>query len=158
MTDFLFGAPKSLQTVTAARKLEDAWFLEGSLWQHRQCIKNQRWHFADKGPYSQSYGLSSSPVQMWELDHKKGWMPKNWCLQIVVLEKILENPLDTKEIKLVNLKENQYWILTGKTVDETEAPIFCPPVEDSWLVEKDPDAGKDWRQKEKGTAEVEIVG
>ena len=85
-------------------------------------------------------------------------MPKNWCLQIVVLEKILENPLDTKEIKLVNLKENQYWILTGKTVDETEAPIFCPPVEDSWLVEKDPDAGKDWRQKEKGTAEVEIVG
>ena len=102
--------------------------------------------------------VSSSPVQMWELDHKKGWMPKNWCLQIVVLEKILENPLDTKEIKLVNLKGNQYWILIGKTVAETEAPIFCPPVEDSWLVGKDPDAGKDWRQKEKGTAEVETVG
>ena len=85
-------------------------------------------------------------------------MPKNWCLQIVVLEKILENPLDTKEIKLVNLKGNQYWILIGKTVAETEAPIFCPPVEDSWLVGKDPDAGKDWRQKEKGTAEVETVG
>ena len=126
--------------------------------QPRQYIKKHRHYFANKGPCSQCYGLSSSPVQMWELDHNKGWMPKNWCLQIVVLEKILENPLDTKEIKLVNLKENQYWILTGKTVDETEAPIFCPPVEDSWLVGKDPDAGKDWRQKEKGTAEVEIAG
>ena len=119
-------------------------------------LKNK--DFADKGPYSQSYGLSSSPVQMWELDHKKGWTPKNWCLQIVVLEKILENPMDSKEIKLVNLKGNQYWILIGKTIAETEAPILWPPDKDSWLIAKDPDAGKDWRQKEKGKAEVETVG
>ena len=133
--------------------LEDNYFTV--LW---WSLKKQKHHFADKGPYSQSYGLSSSPVQMWELDHKKGWTPKNWCLQIVVLEKILENPMDSKEIKLVNLKGNQYWILIGKTIAETEAPILWPPDKDSWLIAKDPDAGKDWRQKEKGKAEVETVG
>ena len=80
----------------------------------RQDIKKQRHHFANKGPYSQSYGFSSSHVQMWELDHKKGWVPKNGCLQIVVLEKSLESPLDREETKQVNPKGNQPWIFIGK--------------------------------------------
>ena len=75
--------------------------------QHRQCIKKQRHYFANKGPYSQSYGFSNSHVWMWELDHKEGWVLKNWCFQTVVLEKTLENPLDYKEIKPVNPKGNR---------------------------------------------------
>ena len=91
----------------------------------RQCIKKQRHYFADKGLYSQSYGFSSSHVQMWELDNKKGWELKNWCLQTVVLEKTLESSLDCKEIKPVNPNRNQSWIFIGRT--DTEAPILWPP-------------------------------
>ena len=90
-------------------------------------LKKQRYHFADKGPYSQSYGFSSSHVWMWELDHKEGWAPKNWCFWTVVLEKTLESPLDCKEIKPVNHKGNQSWIFIGRTAAEAETPIFWPP-------------------------------
>ena len=83
------------------------------------CFKKKRHHFADKGPYSQSYGFTSSFVQMWELDHKEGWVPKNWCFRVVVLEKILESPLDNKEIKQVNPKGNQAWRLIGRTDAES---------------------------------------
>ena len=85
---------------------------------------------------------SKSHVQMWELDHKEGWEPKNWCLWIVVLEKTLESPLKCKEIKPVNLKGNQSWVFTGRTDAEAEAPILWPPDANSWLTGKDPDAGK----------------
>ena len=77
---------------------------------HRQHIKKQRYYFADKGLYHQSYGFSSSHVWMWELDHKENWVPKNWCFRVVVLEKTFESPLDCKEIKWVNHKGNQPWI------------------------------------------------
>ena len=107
----------------------------------------------DKGPYSQSYGLYSSSVQMWELDHKEGWALKGWCFQIV--EKILETPLDSKEIKPVTPKGNQPWILFGRT--DAKAPILCPPDVNSLLTGKDPDAGKDWKQKEKRATEDEMV-
>ena len=90
----------------------------------RQCIKNQRHYFVNKGLYSQSYGFSSSHVWMWELDHKEGWALKNWCFRTVVLEKTLESPLDCKEIKQVNLKGNQCWLFTGRTDAETKAPIL----------------------------------
>ena len=106
----LSWAPKSLRMVIAVMKLKDTCSLEKSYDKPRQCIKKQRHHFADKGLSSQSYGFSSSHVQMWELDHKEGWVPKNRCLQTVVLEKTLENPLDNKEIKAVNCKGNQSWI------------------------------------------------
>ena len=76
----------------------------------RQCIKKQRHHFANKGPSSQSYGFSSCHVRMWELDHKEGWVWKNWCFRILVLEKTLESPLDCKEIQPVHPKGNQHWI------------------------------------------------
>ena len=94
---------------------------------------------------------------MWELDHKEGWAPKNWCFQTVVLEKTLESPLDYREIKLVNPKRKQPWIFIGKTDAKAEAPVLWPPDLKSLLLGKDPDAGKDWRQKEKGAAEHEMV-
>ena len=92
-----------------------------------------------------------------EFNYKESWVPKNWCFWTVVLEKVLESPLDCK-IKRVNLKGNQSWIFTGSTDVEVQAPIFWPPDVKSWLVKKDPDAGKDWRQEEKGTTEDEMVG
>ena len=104
----------------------------------------------DKGPYSSSYGFSGRHVRMWELDHKEGCAAKNWCFWTVVLEKTLESPLDSKELKPVNPKGNQPWIFIGRTDAEAEAPILCPPDAKSWLIGKDPDAGKDWGQEEKG--------
>ena len=118
----------------------------------------QRYHFADKGPCSQNYGFSSSPVLMWELDHKESWAPKNLYFPIVVLEKTLESPVDYKEIKSVNPKGNQPWIFIGKSDAEAEAPILWPPDAKSRLIGKDPDAGKDWRQKEKRQQRVRWLG
>ena len=123
----------------------------------RQRNKKQRHHFANKGPYIKSYGLSSNHVQMWELDHTEGWAPKNSCFQIVVLEKTPESPLDSKEIKPVNPKGNQPWIYIGRTNAEAETPILWLPDAKSQFIRKDPDAGKDWRQKEKGVVEDEMV-
>ena len=100
------------------------------------------------GMNSQSYGFSSSHVWMWDLDHKEGWMPKNWCFQIVVLEKTLKSPSDCKEIEPVNPKGKLPWILIRRTDAEAEAPILWPPDVKSWLVEKDPYVGKDWGQEE----------
>ena len=100
----------------------------------------------------------SSHVCMWQLDHKKSWVPKNWCLQTVVLKKILESLLDCKEIKLVIPKRSQSWIFILRTDAKAEALILWPPDEKSWLIGKDPEAGKDWGQEEKGTAEDEMVG
>ena len=124
----------------------------------RQCIKKQRHHFASKGQYSQSYGFSSSHVQMWELDHKEGWVPKNWCFQTTVLKKTLESLLNSKEIQLVNPKGNQPWIFIGRTDAETEAPILWPPDAKSRLTRRDPVARRDWRQEEKQVKEDEMIG
>ena len=153
---FLFSwAPKSLWTVTTAMKLKDTCSLEEKLWQTK-CIKKHRHHFADKSLYSQSYGFSSSHLWIWELDHEESWVPKNWCFWTVVL-KILDSPLDSKEIKPVNPKGNQPWIFIGRTNAEAEALILWPPDAKSWLIGKDPDAGKDWKQKEKRVVEDEMV-
>ena len=148
--------PKSLQTVTAAMKLKDApW--KKSYDKPRQCIKKQRHHF-DKGSYSQSYGFSSSYVRVWELGHKEGWMRKNWWFWIWCWKRLLRSPLDCKEV--VNqtiLKGNQPWIFIGRTDAEAEASVLWLPDAKSWLTGRDPDAGKDWRQKEKGVTEDEMV-
>ena len=101
-----------------------------------QCIKKQRHHFANKGTYSQSYGFSSSHVQMWEVDHKEGWVLKNWCFQSVVLEKTLESPLDSKDIKPISPKGDQPWIFIGRT--EAKVLILWPPDAKSQFI------GKDW--------------
>ena len=93
-----------------------------------------------------------------KLYHKESWAPKNRCFWTVVLEKTLESPLDCKEIQPVNPKENQSWIFIGRTDAEAETPILWPPDVKNWLTGKDPDAGKDWGQEEKGTTEDEMIG
>ena len=137
--------------------------LDLSIWTVRQ-IKNlwwkkQRHYVVDKSPYSQSYGFSSSHVWMWELDYKESWGPKNWCLWCfwtVVLGKTSESPLDCKDIQPVNPKGNRFWISIGRT--DAETLILWPPDVKNWLLRKDSDAGKDWRQEEKGMTEDEMVG
>ena len=118
----------------------------------RQHIKKQRCDFVSKGPYSQLW-FSSSHVWMWALDHKESWVPKNWCFWTMGLEKTLESPLDSKEIKPVNPKGNQLWIIIGKTVDKAETPILWLPGVKSWLLEKTRVLGKI-----KEATEDEMVG
>ena len=136
--------------VTAVMKLKDAAWKECHS-KSIQCIKKQRHYIANKGLYSQSYIFSSSHVWMWELDYKESWALKNWCFWTVVLEKILETPLDSREIEQISPEGNQSCILIGRTDAEAEAPILWPSDGNSWLIWKDTDAGKDWRQKEKAT-------
>ena len=129
--------------VIAAKKLKDACSSEGklsnqSLLKH---IKKQRHCFANKGLSSQGYGFSSSHVWMWELDYKESWALKNWCFW--KQEKTLESPLDCKEIQPVHPKGDQSWVFIGETNVEAETPILWPPDAESWLIWKDPDAGKD---------------
>ena len=107
---------------------------------------------------SQSYGFSSRHVWMWELDYKQSWALKKWCFWTVVLEKTLESPLDCKEIQPVHPKGNQSWIFIARTDAEAETPILRPLDAKNWLIGKDADAGKDWRQEEKGTTKDEMVG
>ena len=128
-------------------KLKAVYSLEGK----------QRHYFVNKGPSSQSYGFSSSHEWMWELDYKESWAQKNWCFWTAVLEKTLESPLNCREIQGVNPKGNQSWMFIGRTDAKAETPILRPPDAKSWLIGKDPDAGKDWRQ-EKGMTEDEMVG
>ena len=118
--------------------------------------KKQSHNFTNKGLYSQSYGFSSTQVWMLELDHKESWVPKNWCFW-TVLEKTLESSLNYKEIKLVNPKENQFWNFIGRTDAEAEAPKLWRPMWRTNSLQKDPDAGKDWRQEEKMMTEDEMV-
>ena len=118
----------------------------------------QRHYFANKGLSSQGYGFSSSHVWMWELDHKESWVPKNWCFWTVMLEKTLESPLNCKEIQPVHPEGNQSWVFFGRTDAEAETPILWPPDAKSWLIWKDPDPGKDWRQEEKEKTEDEMGG
>ena len=154
----ILGAPKSLQMVTAAMKLKDAYPWKKSYNQPRQHIRKQRLYFANKGPSSQSYGFSSSHVWMWELEYKETWALKNWCFWTVVLEKTLESHLDYKEIQSVNSKGNRPWIFIGRTDAEAEAPILRLLDVKNWPIIKDPDAEKDWRQQKKGTTEDKMVG
>ena len=126
--------------------------------QPRQHVKKQRHYFASKGPSNQSYGFSNSHVWMWELDHKERWVLKNWCFWTVVLVKTLESPLNCKEIKPVNSKGNKSWIFIGSIDSGAEAPILWPSDVKSLLIGEDSEAGKVWRQEEKGTTDNEIFG
>ena len=110
-----------------------------------------------KCPYRQSYGFSSSHVQMWELDHKESWAPNSWCFRIMVLDKTQESPLDWKKIKSVNPKGNQHWIFIQRTDAKAEAPLLQPPDGNNQLTGQDPGAGKDCRQEKKMGAEDEVV-
>ena len=113
--------------------------------------------WVNKSPSSQGYGFSSGHVWIWELDYKESWV-QNWCFWTVVLQKTLESPLDCKEIQPVHPKGDQSWVSIGRTDVEAETPILWPPDAKSWLIWKDPDAGKDWEGEEKGTTEDEMAG
>ena len=141
--------PWNLKTLAPWKKSYD---------QPRQHIKKQRHYFANKGPSSQGYGFSSGHVWLWELGYRESWVLKNWYFWTVVLEKTLESPLDCKEIQPVHPNGGQSWVFIGRTDAEAETPILWPPHVKSWLIGKDPHAGKDWRQEEKGTTEDEMVG
>ena len=137
-----WGAPKSLQMVTAAMILKATFPWKKSYDQPRQYIKKQRHYFATKGPSGQSYSFSSS--ESWTL--KKAECQKIDAFELLVLEKTLESPLDCKEIKPVHPKGNQSWLFVGRTDAEAETLIFWPSDAKNWLTGKDPDSGKDWRQ------------
>ena len=124
----------------------------------KQYIKEQRHYFANKGLSSQGYGFPSSHVWMWELDYKKKLSGEElMLLKSVVVEDSWES-LDCKEIYPVHPKGDQSRVFTGRTDVEAETPVLWPPDGKSWLIRKDPDAGKNWRQKEKGKTEDEMVG
>ena len=120
-------------------------------------LQKQRQYFANKGLSSQGYGFSSGHVWMWELDCEESWASKNWCFWTVVLEKTLESPLDCKELQPVHPKGDQPWVFIGRTDAEAETPILWPPHVKSWLIGKDPVAGRDCGQEEKGTTEDEMA-
>ena len=160
VADFIFLGSKIIVNGDCSHEIKRRLLLGREALTKRDSILKSRHYFAYKGPYSQSYGFSSSHVWMWELKkpHKEGWAPKNCCFQAVVLEKTLKNPMDCKEIKPVNPKGNQLQMFIGRTDAEAEALILWPPDVKKWLIRKDPDSGKDWEQEEKGATEDEMVG
>ena len=120
-------------------------------------ILKSRHYFTNKGLPSQNYGFSNSHIWIWELDYKESWVLKNRCFWTVMLEKTLESPLDCK-IQPVHPKGNQSWTFIGRTDAEGESPVLWPPEAKNWLIGKDPDAGKEWWQEEKGMTEDELAG
>ena len=150
--------PKITVDDDCSHEIKRHFLLERKAMTSLDSILKSRDYFANKSPSSQSYGFSSSHIWMWELEYKECWALKNWCFWNVVLEKTLESPLDCKETQPVYPKGNQSWIFIGRTDAEAEAQILWPSDVKNWLIGKDPDAGKDWRQEEKGTTENEMVG
>ena len=155
---YFLGAPESLQMVTAAMKLRHLLLGRKAMTNLSSILKSRDITLLTKVHLVKAMVFPVVYVYMWELDSKESWAPKNWWYWTVVLEKTLESPLDCKEIQLVYPKGNQSWVFIGRTDAEAETPILWPPDVKNWLIWKDPDAGKDWRQKEKGMTEDEMVG
>ena len=159
VTDFIFLGSKITADVDCSHEIKRCLLLGRKAMPNLDSILQSRdRHLADKGPSSQSYGFSSSHVWVWELDYKESWALKSWCFWTVLLEKSVESLLDCKEIQPVSPKGNQSWIFIRRTDAKAETPILWPPDAKNWLTWKDPDAGKDWRQEEKGMTEDEMVG
>ena len=152
VSDFIFGGSKITADGDCSHEIKRRLFLGKKVMTNLDSI------FKSRDITSQGYGFSSGHVWVWELDCEESWVLKNWCFWTVVLEKTLESPLDCKEIKPVYPKGNQSWIFIGRTEAEAETPVLWPPHAKSWLIGKDPDAGRDWGQEEKGTTEDEMVG
>ena len=155
MAVFILGGSKITADGDCSHEIKRRLLLGRKVDQPRWHIKKQRHYFANKGPSSQGYGFSSSHVRMWELDCEESWVRKNWCFWTVVLEKTFVSPLDCKEIQSVHPKGNQSWVFIGRI--DVETPVFWPPDSKSWLIWKNPDVGKDWRQEEKETTEDKMV-
>ena len=150
VADFIFLGSKITADGDCSHEIKRRLLLGRKVITNLDSILKGRDYFANKGPSSQGYGFSSSHVWMSELDCKESWAPNNWCFWTVVLEKTLESPLDNKEIQTVHPKGNQSWVFIGRTDVEDETPILWPPDAKCWLIWKDPVAGKNWRQEEKG--------
>ena len=157
VADFIFWGSKITADGDCSHEIKRCLLLGRKVMTNLDSTLKSRDYFANRGPSSQSYGFSSIHLWMWELDYKESWTPKNWCFWTTVLEKTLESPLDWKEIQPVYPKGDQSWVFIGKTDVEADTPVLWPPDAKSWLIWKDPDAGKDWGQK-KGTTEDEMVG
>ena len=150
VADFILGGSKITADDDCSHEIKRHLLLERKVMTNLDSIlKSRDITLPSKGPSSQGYGFSSSPVWMWELDYKESWALKNWCFWTVVLEKTLESPLDCKEIQSVHPKGDQSWVFIGRTDAEAETPILWPPDVESWVIWKDPDAGKDWGQEER---------
>ena len=157
VADFILGVSKITADGDCSREIKRCLLLGRKVMTNLDSIFKSRHYFVHKGLSSQGYGFSSSHVWIWELDYKGSWALKNWCFCTVVLDKTLESPLNCKEIQPVHPKANQSWVFIERTDVEVETPILWPPDVKSWLIWKDPDAGKDWWQ-EKGMTEDEMVG
>ena len=158
VTDFIFLGSKIIAGGDCSHEIRRCLLLgRKAMTNLGSILKSRDINLLTKVPSSQSYGFSHSHVWMWELDYKESWALKNWCFWTVILEKNLESPLDCKEIQPVNPKGNQSWIFIGRTDAEAETPILWPADVKNWLIWKNPDAGKDWRQEEKGMTEDEMV-
>ena len=158
VTDFIFSGSKITVDNDCRHEIKILAHWKENYDKSRQRIKKQRHHFATKAPLVKATVFSSSHIQMWEWDHKEGWATKNWCFLSVVLEKMPESPLDSKEMKPVIPKWNQPWIFIGRTITENEASILGLPDVKSQFTGKDPDAEKDWGQEEKWMTEDGMVG
>ena len=158
VSDFILGGFKITADGDCSHEIKRRLLLGRKSLTNLNSILKSRHYFANKVLSSQSYGFSSSHVWIWELDCKESWVLKNWCFWTVVLKKTLESPLDCKEIQPLHLKGDQSWVFIGRTDVEAETPILWPPDAKSWLIWKDPDAGKDWGKEEKGMTEDEMVG
>ena len=157
VSDFIFLGSKITADGDCSHEIKRCLLLERKVMTSLESnIKKQRHYFANKGPSGQGYGFSSGHVGMWELDCEESWALNNWCSWTMVLEKTLESPLDCKEIQPVHPEGYQSWVFIGRT--DAETTILWPPHAKSWLIGKDPDAGSDWGQEEKGTTEDEMAG
>ena len=158
VSDFILERPKITADGDCSHEIKRCLLLGRKVMTNLDSIfKSRDTTFANKGPSSQGYIFSSGHIWMWELDCEESWALKNWCFWTVVLEKTLESPLDFKKVQPVHLEGDQSWVFIGRTDVEAETPILWPPDLKSWLIGKDPDAGKDWGQ-ENGTTEDELVG
>ena len=140
VTDLIFLGCKITADGDCSHEIKRHLLLGRKAMTNLESVLKSSHYFAYQGPYSKSYGFSSSHIWMWELDYKESWVLKNWCFWTVVLEKTLESPLDCKEIQPVHPKGNQSWIFIGRTDAEAEALILWPPDAKNWLIGKDPDA------------------
>ena len=155
VTDFSFSGSKITVDGDCSHEIKKHLLLARKAMTNLDSILKNRELLCQQSLSSQSYGFSSGHVWMWELDHKESWAPKNWCFWTMVLEKTLESPLNCKEIKPVNPRD-QSWMFTERT--DAEARILWLPDVKNWLIRKHPDAGKNWSKEEKGMTENEMVG
>ena len=158
VADFILGGSKITADGDCSHEIKRRLLLGRKVMTNLDSMLKSRHYFANKSPSSQGYSFSSDHVWMWQLDCEENWALKNWCFRTVVLEKTLESPLEYKEIQPVHPKGDQSCVFIGRTDAEAATPVLWPPHANSWLIWKDPDAGRDWGQEEKGTAEDEMAG